>query len=393
MNEGSDAGRRVVLGDVAINSTAVSVDPEAEGYERYIIGKHIPENGDRVDTWGPVGDSDFGPRIRTIFQPGDVICTTRGPNLKVARVEFKGLGAHTNFVLRTVDSEVMIQPYLEAVVRSDGFQQHLVNNFRGSVNLFVNWSDAAKYEFDLPPMDEQWRVVEVLRSVNRFTESLIQLRTSAGATLDSAASQRFSELGGYPTAQLGEICATKPHGGVYKSQKFRGHGVPMVNMAELFGNDVVHSGLLMERIELTETELQRYQLLANDLLFGRRSMVLEGAGRCVLVGELAGSVVFESSVLRATIDRHLADPRFVFEWLRSPLGHQQIRRIVTFTTVSGVAGSDVARLPVPLPPIALQRTIARELSQLRAPVDLPLERIEQSKKLSKAILDRAVEMR
>src|SRR5215467_2939451 len=111
-------GRRVALGDVAVNSTAVSLDPVSEGFERYIIGEHIPAGGDRVQEWGTVGDSGFGPRIRTIFQPKDVICTTRGPNLKVVRVDFKGLCAHTNFVLRTSDPSELLQPYLEAVARS-----------------------------------------------------------------------------------------------------------------------------------------------------------------------------------------------------------------------------------------------------------------------------------
>ena len=176
---------RVKFGDVAINSTTVSADPEAEGFDRYIIGKHIPEDADRIETWGPVGDSDFGPRIRTIFQPGDVICTTRGPKLKVARVDFKGLGAHTNFYLRTADPEVLLQPYLEAVVRSNGFQQHLVNNFRGSVNLFVNWSDAAKYEFALPPLEEQRRIAEVLQAMEVSNNRLQTLAEKSAKMLEA----------------------------------------------------------------------------------------------------------------------------------------------------------------------------------------------------------------
>jgi type I restriction enzyme S subunit len=182
---------RVKFGDVAINSTTVSADPEAEGFDRYIIGKHIPEDADRIETWGPVGDSDFGPRIRTIFQPGDVICTTRGPKLKVARVDFKGLGAHTNFYLRTADPEVLLQPYLEAVVRSNGFQQHLVNNFRGSVNLFVNWSDAAKYEFALPPLEEQRRIAELLQAMELAVRKIDKSRRAVSELWRSASADEF----------------------------------------------------------------------------------------------------------------------------------------------------------------------------------------------------------
>ncbi len=155
------------------------MDPVAEGFDRYIIGKHIPADESCITTWNEVGDSDFGPRIRTIFEPGDILCTTRGPKLKVARVDFRGLGAHTNFVLRTKDESILLQSYMEAIVHSESFQQHLVNNFRGSVNLFVNWSDAAKYQFPLPPLEEQRRIVEVLQAANSSYEKLIKLFTTS----------------------------------------------------------------------------------------------------------------------------------------------------------------------------------------------------------------------
>jgi len=170
-NRKIDGWSHIRFGDVVLNSTAVSRDPSGEGFTRYIIGKHINENQPKVESWGDVGDPDFGPRIRTIFLPGDIICTTRGPKLKVATVDFRGLGAHTNFVLRTRDPEVLLQAYLEAIVRSASFQQHLAKHFRGSVNLFVNWSDAALYEFDLPPLAEQQRIASGVSSSAHLQES------------------------------------------------------------------------------------------------------------------------------------------------------------------------------------------------------------------------------
>jgi type I restriction enzyme S subunit len=164
----------------------------------------------------------------------------------------------------------------------------------------------------------------------------------------------------------------------------------MVNMGELFGNDAIDSSLEMERIELDEAEQQRFSLTPHDLLFGRRSIVLEGAGRCVLVGDLDEPVVFESSVLRATIDPERADSRYVFEWFRSPYGHRQIRQIVTFTTVSGVAGSDVARLPVPTPTLSVQRQVANRLSNLRSQMHAPRKRRADSIELSSVVARRVL---
>jgi hypothetical protein len=96
--------KRVALGEVADNSTAATKDPFGDGYTRYVIGKHIPTDSSKITTWNEVGDGEFGSRIRTMFRAGDIICTTRGPNLRVAVPDFDGLCAHTNFILRTKDT-------------------------------------------------------------------------------------------------------------------------------------------------------------------------------------------------------------------------------------------------------------------------------------------------
>jgi type I restriction enzyme S subunit len=70
--------------------------------------------------------------------------------------------------------------------------------------------------------------------------------------------------------------------GVYKPAQFRGQGIRMVNMGELFGHEFV-GNQIMERVELSDEELIRSQLQDGDLLFGRRSVVEEGAGKCCLV--------------------------------------------------------------------------------------------------------------
>ena len=281
---------------------------------------------------------------------------------------------------------------LPFICQTDGFFEHAISTSAGSLSPRTNWKSLASFEFLLPPIQEQRRVVEVLRHAAGSIDKLIVLQQTGVRALASAARQEFSQIwGNYPSDQLAGICIKKPQSGIYKSEQHRGRGVPMVNMGELFGNDIISDEIEMERIEVDDNELRRYRLTSDDLLFGRRSVVLEGAGRCVLVGSQNEPMVFESSVLRATLDPNKANNRFVFEWLRSPLGDQQIRRIVTFTTVSGVAGSDVARVPIPLPPLETQQRIADRLSGLRKSIGSPAKRIDDAKSLSNATLRRVLE--
>ena len=364
-------------------------NPAEADVDRYVGLEHIDPESLKIRRWGETTDVESS---KIIFKSGDIIFgKRRAYQRKLAVADFDGICSAHAMVLRP-KTHVVLEEFLPFFMQSDIFMDRAVKISVGGLSPTINWSDIAKEEFALPPLEEQRRITEVLHQAGGLSEKLVLLQESAVSAFSSAASIKYSALSdNYPTVQLAEICLKKPQSGIYKSDKYRGSGVPMVNMGELFGNDIIDGEIEMEKVELDETELQRYRLTSNDLLFGRRSVVLEGAGRCILVGDPGDSMVFESSVLRATIDPKKADNRFVFEWLRSPLGHQRIRRIVTFTTVSGVAGSDVACLPVPIPPLEVQKRIADEFSGLRGQIGVLSERIEESKKLLKTLRGRVLE--
>jgi type I restriction enzyme S subunit len=145
--------------------------------------------------------------------------------------------------------------------------------------------------------------------------------------------------------------------GVYKPKEFHGRGVKIVNMGELFAHDFL-SDQEMKRLDLTAKELSKSQVLPGDLLHARRSLVLEGAGRCCLVVGASEPTTFESSLIRVRLDQNRADPRFYFYYFRSHQGRAGLASIASQTAVSGVTGSALGQLVVPLPPLATQRRIA-----------------------------------
>jgi type I restriction enzyme, S subunit len=63
----------------------------------------------------------------------------------------------------------------------------------------------------------------------------------------------------------------------------------------------------MKRLELTNNEIENFSLKEDDLLFARRSLVAEGAGKCSIVREVNEPTVFESSILRARPDSKKAN--------------------------------------------------------------------------------------
>ena len=95
-----------------------------------------------------------------------------------------------------------------------------------------------------------------------------------------------------------EVLATGVRNGIYKPVEYHGRGAQIVNMGELFAHPRLRA-VPMRRIDVDGTELDRFGLNELDLLFARRSLVAEGAGKCSIVLEVNEPTVFESSIIRA----------------------------------------------------------------------------------------------
>lgn len=132
-------------------------------------------------------------------------------------------------------------------------------------------------------------------------------------------------------------------------------------MGELFAHDFI-SNQEMKRVELNEKELEKYLVKDGDLLFARRSLVLEGSGKCSIIISPSEATTFESSMIRARLNKNKANCKFYYYLFCSPLGRGLIAAIASQTAVSGIRGSDLVEIKLPFPPLPVQNKIASILS-------------------------------
>jgi type I restriction enzyme S subunit len=169
--------------------------------------------------------------------------------------------------------------------------------------------------------------------------------------------------------EFGAVLDGGTRNGIYKTKEFHGRGAKMVNMGELFGHPRLRN-VEMRRVELNENELERFRIGAGDLLFARRSLVAEGAGKCCIVLEANETTTFESSIIRARPNPREADSLFLFYLFKSPFGTHVLGSILRHVAVAGITGSDLVKLRIPIPPLAEQRTIAQILNALDEKIEL-----------------------
>ena len=158
-----------------------------------------------------------------------------------------------------------------------------------------------------------------------------------------------------------DFLAEPVRNGVYKEKEFHGRGQKIVNMGELFAYNFI-ADQEMKRVELNEKEVEKSLLQDGDLLFARRSLVLEGSGKCSLVTALSEPTTFESSIIRGRLNQDKADPRFFFYYFTSPKGRGSILAIASQTAVSGIKGSSLQEIEIDVPDLVEQKRIASVLA-------------------------------
>ena len=168
-------------------------------------------------------------------------------------------------------------------------------------------------------------------------------------------------MGEWKKIRFGDLYAIPSRNGVSKPSRVRGAGYKMINMGELFAHNWIFD-IPMELVPLNDSEKANSQVVVDDLLFARQSMVASGAGRCVIVREVNELTVFESHLIRVRLDQAKALPLFYYYYFRS--GCSNIASIVQHVVQAGIRASDLSDLEVDLPDLPTQRRIAAVLGAL-----------------------------
>lgn len=338
--------KRVVLGDVARHVTD-RVNPETSGLERFLAGEHIGSQDLHIQTWGVVGKDPIGPMFYKRFKPGHVLYVSRRSYLrKTAVPEFEGICEEKTFVLETKDEAQLLQRFLPFVLRAERFHEYAIRMSRGSVNPYINWTDLAAYEFDLPPRDEQSRLADLLWAVERHQQAvateLDQARAVRAAHLHAHMGDIASEAGTVSLHSLIESGRPITYGILMPGSGFK-EGVPVVKVKDFPDGRILEEGLLLTSPALAQ-EYRRSTLKPGDLLISIRGTI----GRLAEVPEsLDGANITQDTARLSIAPEH--NRHYVRLALESDFVQSQIRRQITGLAVKGLNLGALREIAIPIP--------------------------------------------
>lgn len=171
------------------------VDKDNTDLEFYIGGEHFDNGEICITKRGVIKESTIGPAFHMRFKPGDVLLMSRNPHLRKAGVvDFEGICSDVSYVCRTKNENILMQRFLPFIFQTDDFWKFAEENKGGSTNFFLNWSDFERYEFELPSIEKQRQLTEILWAAQNTKLAYLELLRQT----DELVKSQFIEMFGDP---------------------------------------------------------------------------------------------------------------------------------------------------------------------------------------------------
>lgn len=309
-------------------------------------------------------------RARQILHANDVLVSTVRPNLNgVAFVtaQYQQAIASTGFCVLRPIAEKLNSRYLFHWVKSASFVNDMVRKATGASYPAISDKIVSASTIPLPPVSEQCRIANVLDKA----ESLRTKRQETIAELDRLAQAIFVEMFGdpisdpmgWPRTTLGDLIEYGPQNGIYKPSNNYGSGTPILRI------DGFHRGVAvkfeeLKRVRIDEREIKAYGLSEGDIVINRVNSP-EHLGKSAIIQRPPEPTVFESNMMRFSVNRKHAHPEFIFHFLQTDFIRAQIRSASKdAVNQSSINQEDVKSFVLGVPPLDMQMEFAERLQAI-----------------------------
>ena len=218
---------------IAINSTEKKKPVEEDRFT-YLGLEHLDSGTLKVTRFGsevaPIGE-------KLVMHRGDVLFgKRRAYQKKVAIAPFDGIFSAHGMVLRPKE-DVIDKNFFPLFISSDYFLDAAIKISVGSLSPTINWRDLKELEFELPDMDTQRKLAEVLWSINDTMEAYKRLISATDELVKSQFMEQFGDPNSnplsWPTATIGEICDIKSGTTLPAAKENEGGEIAYIKVADM----------------------------------------------------------------------------------------------------------------------------------------------------------------
>lgn len=363
--------KRVRFGDVVenINETC---DPNEAGLERFIAMEHLEPGSLHIRTWGNVAD---GTTFTRRCQPGQVLFgKRRAYQRKVAVSEFDAVVSGDIYVF-AAKSDRLLPELLPFICISERFFKFAVETSAGSLSPRTNWSHLADFQFDLPPLDQQLRIADILWATDDVRQSTRQLRIDVHALERATGESFFSSpshnelkrgwlrLTGQLLLEKGYLFALQDgnHGSDYpRSDEFALEGLVYLSATNISDDGRIDFASCPRLPIARANALRIGPARGGDVILTNNATV----GRVAIVPLNAGEIVASTSTTYYRPDTSRLNREFLAAYMKSMVFQKQLSRVMVQSTRHQVPITTQKTLTFLIPPIQDQEEIVAKLNKV-----------------------------
>ena len=336
--------------DIAFNSVAKK-KPTAEDATHYIGLEHIDPGSFVVSRWGgdvaPIGE-------KLLMKKGDLLFgKRRAYQRKVAIAPFDGIFSAHGMVLRP-KTDVVDEKYFPFFIASDQFMDMAVKISVGGLSPTINWKTLKECEFDLPPIERQRELANLLWAANDLKESYKKAISATDEMLKAKFRDAIDPLvmGGHVLPLDDFVDDTRPicYGILMPGEEVEG-GVPVVKVRDYPNGEVLIDQLIHTSHEIDE-EFRRSRLRPGDLLISIRGSV----GRMTEIPVELNNANITQDTARLTIKASF-DRDYVRTVLESTPIQQELRKNTRGVAIKGINIGFLRKLLLPCADIKMQHEL------------------------------------
>lgn len=190
--------------EIAFNSTEKKKPVDEDKYT-YLGLEHLDSDSIYVTRYG----ADVAPKgDKLIMKKGDVLFgKRRAYQKKVAIAPFDGIFSAHGMVLRPKE-DVIDKDFFPMFIKSDYFLDAAIKISVGSLSPTINWRDLKELRFELPSLEEQRKLAEVLWAIYDMKDKYKKLILATDELVKSQFIEMFYGKG-YPVKTIGDVIDKK----------------------------------------------------------------------------------------------------------------------------------------------------------------------------------------
>ena len=190
---------KVRLGDVAVERKETSKNNQP--FPTVGLEHLIPEEVTLIQ-WEENSDNTF----TKVFRKGDVLFGRRRAYLKKAAVAPMDGICSGDITVISAKTEKIKSDLLPFIIQNDDFFDFAVEKSAGSLSPRAKWQHLKDYEFNLPDLDEQGRLAEILWAMQDTKRAYQNLLKRTDELVKSQFIEMFSEKNGWQITRLEDLC-------------------------------------------------------------------------------------------------------------------------------------------------------------------------------------------